>query len=122
MMEFTTEDRRIAKALSLGLTISRGISEIAGKDCIYYPLNSLQPLIDLLDKIGEEEPEQKEEPVNRMHTTYTTMLTQEGIVYDLAKRYSVQPKDVVIEVQKNGTVGATITNIPAEAVSYLNEN
>ena len=116
-MEFTAEDKKMAKALSMALTVARSISEIIDEDHISYPLNSLQPLIDLLDKIGKGETDDKiskEESVDRMHVTYTTMLTQEGIVYDLAKKYGVQPKDVVIEVQKNGTVGATITNIPGE--------
>jgi hypothetical protein len=114
MMEFTPYDKKMAKTISLALTITRGISEIAGKDCIYYPLNSLQPLIDLLDKIGEEEPEQKEEPVNRMRTTYTTMLTQEDVACVLAKTYGVQPKNVVIKRQSDGTVCATISGIPGE--------
>ena len=120
MMEFTPYEKKMAKALSVALTLSRDISKIAGRGCIYYPISSLQPLLDLLDKIGEEEPEQKEESVNRMRTTYTTMLTQAGIVHDLAKRYSVKPEDVKIEIDRE--VSATISNIPAEAVSCLNEN
>lgn len=114
MMEFTTYEKKMARALSMALTLSRNISEIAGRGCIYYPTSSLQPLLDLLDKIGEEEPEQKEEPVNRMRTTYTTMLTQEDVACVLAKTYGVQPKNVVIKRQSDGTVCATISGIPGE--------